>query len=71
MPISGESWVWWNYTYLDGDDVAPEERGRVVHLKILFDPDAPSEPGAVPASLTLRASNPLAVSYMFPQVKSP
>ena len=70
MPFYGESWTWWNYTYLDGSDVAPEERGRVVHLKILFDPDAPSEQGAAPANLTLRASNPLAVSYMIPQLKS-
>lgn len=31
-----ERWIWWNYTYLDGNDCPPELRGRVVHLEILF-----------------------------------
>lgn len=70
MPISGESWIWWDYTYLDGPDYPPEERGRVVHLKVLFEPEEPSGPGAVPVRLVLRARNPRAVSYMIPVVKS-
>jgi hypothetical protein len=38
-----ERWIWWNYTYLDGKDYAPEVRGRVVHLEILF--KNPTPPG--------------------------
>jgi len=30
-----ERWIWWNYTFLDGNDCPPEMRGRVVHLEIL------------------------------------
>jgi len=30
-----ERWIWWNYTFLDGQDCPPEMRGRVVHLEIL------------------------------------
>lgn len=32
---SGERWIWWNYTFLDGKDCPPELRGRVVHLEIV------------------------------------
>lgn len=31
-----ERWIWWNYTFLDGNDYPPELRGRVVHLEIVF-----------------------------------
>lgn len=31
-----ERWIWWNYTFLDGNDHPPEMRGRVVHLEIVF-----------------------------------
>ncbi len=58
--LGDERWVWWNYTYLDGADYPPEERGRVVHLEILFErPD--SEPGSRAA---WKISGPLGVSYM-------
>ncbi|HYO14376.1 MAG TPA: hypothetical protein VE685_14365 [Thermoanaerobaculia bacterium] len=30
-----ERWIWWNYTFLDGQDCPPEIRGRVVHLEIV------------------------------------
>lgn len=42
--------IWWRYAVLDGPDHAPELRGRVVHLQIVFrnpgrsaqqNPDAP------------------------------
>jgi len=40
-----ERWIWWNYTYLDGKDYAPQIRGRVVHLEILFkNPTSPGKP---------------------------
>jgi hypothetical protein len=57
--LGDERWVWWNYTYLDGAAYAPEERGRVVHLEILFErPD-----GAAAAPGAWRISGPLGVSY--------
>lgn len=31
-----ERWIWWNYTFLDGNDCPPEIRGRVVHLEIVI-----------------------------------
>lgn len=38
--LNSERWIWWNYTFLDGNDFAPERRGQVVHLEIGFDPPA-------------------------------
>lgn len=41
---SDERWIWWNYTFLDGNDFPPEVRGQVVHLEIVFrNPAAPHE----------------------------
>jgi hypothetical protein len=37
LPMNDEKWIWWNYTDLDGEQYAPEVRGRMVHLEILFD----------------------------------
>ncbi len=34
--LRDERWIWWNYTFLDGEDRPPEVRGRVVHLEITF-----------------------------------
>lgn len=31
-----EKWIWWNYTFLAGNDYPPEVRGEVVHLEVLF-----------------------------------
>lgn len=40
-----ERWIWWNYTFLDGNDCPPELRGRVVHLEIVFrNPDRSASP---------------------------
>lgn len=39
-----EKWVWWNYTFLDGQDQPPELRGSTVHLEIAFrNPSRPYE----------------------------
>jgi hypothetical protein len=57
-------WVWWNYTFLDGDQYAPEIRGQVVHLEILFHNPAAS-PATVPVQ-AWRVDGPLAVSYSTP-----
>lgn len=58
--LGDERWIWWNYTYLDGAVYPPEERGRVVHLEILF--ERPDDASAAPAAW--RISGPLGVSYM-------
>jgi hypothetical protein len=57
-------WVWWNYTFLDGDQYAPEIRGQIVHLEILFRNPYRSET-AVPLA-AWRVDGPLAVSYSRP-----
>jgi hypothetical protein len=63
-----ERWVWWNYTFLDGDSYAPEVRGQVVHLEISL-----TMPPNVSAAHTLRSElrvdSPLAVSYSLPAPK--
>jgi hypothetical protein len=60
-----ERWVWWDYTFLDGEGYPPEIRGQVVHLEIQF--QNPSRPlnRHLPYS-QWRMSGPLAVSYSFP-----
>jgi hypothetical protein len=57
--LDDQRWVWWNYTFLDGDQYAPEIRGQVVHLEITF--QAPPTPGA-----EARVGGPLSVSYSKP-----
>lgn len=62
LVMSGERWTWWNYTYLDGRNYAPEDRGRVVHLEILFEPeDAGAE--ETHSQQELRVGGSLGVSY--------
>jgi hypothetical protein len=57
--LDDQRWVWWNYTFLDGDQYAPEIRGQVVHLEITF--QTPPTPGA-----EARVGGPLSVSYSKP-----
>ena len=41
---SDERWIWWSYTFLDGNDHPPELRGQIVHLEIVFrNPTRPHE----------------------------
>lgn len=65
MLLPGERWIWWNYTYLDGKNYAPEERGRVVHLEIIFEPEDAVRHETAQAAL--RVSGPLGVSYAIPR----
>lgn len=61
MVLDDSRWVWWNYTFLDGDYYAPEIRGRIVHLEITF--RNPRGAGS-PVPLTeWRVQGPLSVSY--------
>ncbi len=34
--IDDDVWIWWDYTFLDGNQYAPELRGLAVHLEITF-----------------------------------
>jgi hypothetical protein len=66
LPIGDWRWVWWNYTFLDGDNYPPEFRGKVVHLEIMF-----SDPGHFEApDSQFRVIGPLAVSYAIPRSMS-
>lgn len=58
-----QRWVWWNYTYLGGNQYPPEMRDRVVHLEITFARSAPVQ-GAVAG--IWKVSSPFGVSYSFP-----
>ena len=57
-----ERWIWWKYTYLDGKDYAPEVRGRVVHLEILFKNPTPPGKRRLPYS-QWHIVSPYGVSY--------
>lgn len=60
--MGDERWVWWNYTYLDGEDYAPAVRGQVVHLEIIF--RNPARPGEPPLPYSKwRIVSPYGVSY--------
>jgi hypothetical protein len=61
QPVLGdERWIWWSYTFLDGDQYAPEIRGQIVHLEITLQKGASS---------TWRVSGPLAVGYSMPPAR--
>jgi hypothetical protein len=36
MALGDERWIWWEYTYLGGQDYSPDVRDKVVHLQITF-----------------------------------
>jgi hypothetical protein len=55
-------WIWWDYTYLDGEHYAPELRGQVVHLEITFDRPAAVAGRHLPKR-AWRVSGPLSVSF--------
>jgi hypothetical protein len=68
MPMIGERWVWWNYTYLDGKNYPPELRGKVVHLEIIFERTSNAAAGGAKMTLSdLKVIDPLSVSYTIPQ----
>ena len=63
--LGDERWIWWNYTFLGGQDYSPEIRGQVVHLQITFaNPDL-SATGRPPYS-QWRVEDPMSVSYILP-----
>ncbi len=62
-----ERWVWWDYAYLDGNQYAPEVRGRPVHLEITFESPGSLGGGPPPPSSEWRATGPGAISYSLPE----
>lgn len=66
MLSSGERWIWWNYTFLGGNDYPPEMRGKVVHLEIIFEPDERDGVAQAFSPGELRASSPFGISYNTP-----
>ncbi len=61
--LDDQRWIWWNYTFLDGDQYAPEIRGQIVHLEIVLK----KPPGSIALPIAQwRAAGPLAVSYSKP-----
>ncbi|HYG63768.1 MAG TPA: hypothetical protein VEL74_14395 [Thermoanaerobaculia bacterium] len=63
-----ERWIWWNYTFLDGQDFPPETRGRVVHLEIVF--KNPRRSGHTPVSRprysAWEVDDPFGITYRAP-----
>jgi hypothetical protein len=66
MLSSGERWIWWNYTFLGGNNYPPELRDKVVHLEIIFEPDDMAGVARASSTGELRASGPFGVSYTLP-----
>jgi hypothetical protein len=61
--LDDQRWIWWNYTFLDGDQYAPEIRGQMVHLEVVLKKPA----GGINLPIAQwRAIGPLAVSYSKP-----
>ena len=65
--LDDQRWIWWNYTFLDGDQYAPEIRGQIVHLEIILKNPALSGSTAPPITLW-RATGPLSVGYSKPSM---
>jgi hypothetical protein len=60
--LGDDVWIWWNFTFLDGNQYAPEVRGQVVHLEIAFDPP-PGPPGSDVSHAAWRVAGPLSVNF--------
>jgi hypothetical protein len=58
-------WIWWDYTFLDGEHYAPELRGQVVHLEITFDRPTGVAGSEAPKAVW-RVTGPLSVSFSRP-----
>jgi hypothetical protein len=66
IPIGDQRWIWWDYTFLDGESYSPEIRGKTVHLEITFSSPIGPTRASTPAS-QWKVSSPLAVSYVLAQ----
>jgi hypothetical protein len=57
-----EVWIWWDYTFLDGDQYAPELRGQAVHLEITFRKPVVAEGQDAPKA-AWRVAGPFSVNF--------
>jgi hypothetical protein len=64
--LGDERWIWWNYTFLGGQDYSPESRGKIVHLQIVFSNPDPTVTEKPPYS-KWQIVDPMSVSYLLPQ----
>jgi hypothetical protein len=69
FPLGDEQWIWWNYTYLDGQDYRPEIRGQIVHLQITF-VNTKIGDSHKPSYAKWRILDPLGVSFLLPKESS-
>jgi hypothetical protein len=60
--IDDEVWIWWDYTFLDGEQYPPEVRGQVVHLEITFD-KPPGTAGQDVPHAAWRVAGPSSVNF--------
>jgi len=62
--VDDDVWIWWDYTYLDGEQYAPELRGQVVHLEITFGkPPGAADDGRELPHEVWRAAGPFSVNF--------
>jgi hypothetical protein len=57
-----EVWIWWDYTFLDGNQYAPELRGQAVHLEVTFRKPVVVEGQEVPKA-GWRVAGPFSVNF--------
>ena len=67
--LGDERWVWWDYTYLSGDNYPPKFQDRVVDLEITFENYSPAS-GLRDAKVDLRVTEPYGVDYSFSEAES-
>ncbi|HXM70231.1 MAG TPA: hypothetical protein VN970_03795 [Thermoanaerobaculia bacterium] len=60
--VDDDVWIWWDYTYLDGERYAPEVRGQIVHLEITFD-KPPGLAGQDLPKAAWRVAGPFSVNF--------
>jgi hypothetical protein len=60
--VDDDVWIWWDFTFLDGEQYAPELRGQVVHLEITFDKPAEIAGQDVPHT-AWRVAGPYSVNF--------
>jgi hypothetical protein len=60
--VDDDVWIWWDFTFLDGEQYAPELRGQVVHLEITFDKPAETVGQDVPHT-AWRVAGPYSVNF--------
>jgi hypothetical protein len=60
--VDDDVWIWWDYTFLDGEQYAPDVRGQVVHLEITFD-KPPGAEGRKVRRESWRVAGPFSINF--------